>query len=201
MFSAAFRQDLIANSIAVLVLTLMIASVIFVAYSFIRGSVKSRLFNWPRLSIPTLIAIGLLVAIYLSYVEITKTEAVCGPIGNCNRVQESPFAILFGILPVGLLGVIGYLAILTSWLFIEYGPPSHRKIATIIQWTFAWFGIAFSIYLTYLEPFVIGATCAWCITSAIVMMFIFWASTKPAILVLQTADDTYSETEDDNVAY
>jgi len=33
----------------------------------------------------------------------------------------------------------------------------------------AWFGVLFTIYLTFLEPFVIGATCMWCITSAILM--------------------------------
>ena len=30
-------------------------------------------------------------------------------------------------------------------------------------------GTLFSIYLTFLEPFVIGAVCAWCLTSAVVM--------------------------------
>ena len=35
------------------------------------------------------------------------------------------------------------------------------------------FGILFSIYLTFLEPFVIGATCAWCVTSAILMTVLF----------------------------
>ena len=39
---------------------------------------------------------------------------------------------------------------------------------------FALFGVLFSIYLTFLEPFVIGATCAWCITSAIIMALILW---------------------------
>ena len=30
-------------------------------------------------------------------------------------------------------------------------------------------GVLFSIYLTFLEPFVIGATCAWCLSSAVIM--------------------------------
>ena len=34
------------------------------------------------------------------------------------------------------------------------------------------FGLIFSIYLTFLEPFVIGATCAWCLTSAILMTMV-----------------------------
>ena len=42
------------------------------------------------------------------------------------------------------------------------------------------FGVLFSVYLTFLEPFVIGATCAWCLTSAILMTALFWLSLAPA---------------------
>jgi len=51
------------------------------------------------------------------------------------------------------------------------------------------FGIAFSIYLTFLEPFVIGATCAWCLTSAIVMTALFWLAApraRSALAVLRS---------------
>ncbi|RPH60653.1 MAG: hypothetical protein EHM81_05800, partial [Chloroflexi bacterium] len=41
------------------------------------------------------------------------------------------------------------------------------------------FGLTFSVYLTFLEPFVIGATCAWCLTSAIVITALFWLSLMP----------------------
>ncbi len=40
----------------------------------------------------------------------------------------------------------------------------------------ALFGLAFSTYLTFLEPFVIGATCAWCLTSAVCMLGVALAS-------------------------
>lgn len=40
--------------------------------------------------------------------------------------------------------------------------------------------VLFSIYLTFLEPFVIGATCAWCLTSAILMTALLWLSITPA---------------------
>jgi uncharacterized membrane protein len=39
------------------------------------------------------------------------------------------------------------------------------------------FGTLFSIYLTIPERFVIGATCTWCLTSAIVMTLLLWSST------------------------
>ena len=37
-------------------------------------------------------------------------------------------------------------------------------------------GTLFSIYLTFLEPFIIGATCAWCLTSSIIMTVLLWLS-------------------------
>ena len=40
----------------------------------------------------------------------------------------------------------------------------------------ALFGTGFSIYLTFLEPFVIGATCMWCLSSAIILTVILLLS-------------------------
>ena len=48
-------------------------------------------------------------------------------------------------------------------------------------WGMAWIGAIFSIYLTFLEPFVIGATCMWCLTSAVVMTLLLWATTPAAL--------------------
>ncbi|MBS3753330.1 MAG: hypothetical protein KGY46_08075 [Anaerolineales bacterium] len=39
------------------------------------------------------------------------------------------------------------------------------------------FGTFFSMYLTFLEPFVIGATCAWCLTSFLIITAQLWIST------------------------
>ena len=44
-------------------------------------------------------------------------------------------------------------------------------------WVMALAGTAFSAYLTFLEPFVIGATCVWCITSAVVVGLLLLTST------------------------
>jgi uncharacterized membrane protein len=111
-------------------------------------------------------------------VEVTEAEAVCGPIGNCNAVQQSPYALLFGFLPVGILGLMGYIIILGIWLLNKYGPATWHETTILAIWGMALFGVIFSIYLTYLEPFVIGATCAWCISSAIIITLQLWASTE-----------------------
>jgi len=55
-----------------------------------------------------LIALGLFIAGYLAYVETTGSTALCGPVGNCNAVQLSTYARLFGVLPIAYVGLIGY---------------------------------------------------------------------------------------------
>ena len=42
-------------------------------------------------------------------------------------------------------------------------------------------GVLFSIYLTFLEPFVIGATCLWCLSSATIMTLLFLLTLGPGV--------------------
>jgi uncharacterized membrane protein len=160
----------------------MMISVIVVGFRLTNPSFSTH--SWPRWVIPALTVVGLIVAGYLSFVEVTQTEAVCGPVGDCNTVQQSPYAQLFGLIPVGLLGLMGYVAIIIAWGIQYYGPAGWRKYAGWVVWGMALVGTFFSMYLTFLEPFVIGATCAWCLTSAIVMTLILLAATSNAKLDL-----------------
>jgi len=172
-----FQRDLVGNSLAVVVL---IGSVVSVIINIWRSEKKpTQKVPWLTWAIPVLAVIGLGVAGYLSFVEITQTEAVCGPVGDCNTVQQSPYAKLFNVLPVGIFGLIGYVGILVAWALQQYGPEKFRSWATQGVWGLALFGTLYSIYLTYLEPFVIGATCAWCLSSAILITLILWAATEP----------------------
>jgi uncharacterized membrane protein/thiol-disulfide isomerase/thioredoxin len=186
LFIQRFLQDPIGNSIAVVTLFGMLVSTIVVGYYFVRTPDDNlqnlpRAISWPGWAIPLLCLAGLGVAGYMSYVEITQVEAICGPLGDCNTVQQSPYATLWGFLPVGILGIIGYLGIGASWFLSHYGPALVRNYFTLAMWGMALLGTLFSIYLTFLEPFVIGATCAWCITSAVLITMLLWASTGPAV--------------------
>ncbi len=127
--------------------------------------------------VPLTAVSGLAVAGYLAYVELTLSEAVCGVVGNCNTVQQSAYARVFGI-PIGVLGIAGYLLILVTWLLSR--ADKRQAPANKILQALALFGVAFSIYLTFLEPFVIGATCVWCLTSAVIMLLLLWLVTPSA---------------------
>lgn len=171
--------DPVANTVAIVILIPMLSSLITTMYLIFNNKGKD-IKPWPKWVIPVLAVIGLGVAGYLSFVEVTHTEAVCGPVGNCNTVQQSPYAVILGVLPVGILGVFGYILIITVWTIQYFGPSNIRNSASLAQWIIAVFGVLCSIYLTFLEPFVIGASCAWCLTSAILMTLILWSATGPA---------------------
>lgn len=137
---------------------------------------------------------GLIVSGYLTYVELTSSTAVCGvAIPGCGEVQNSPYAILFGFMPVALLGVVGYLGILISWLGKRYLPTAYSKTMGLIMWGLCFFGIIFSIYLTYLEVFVLRATCTWCVLAAVFMIMLFWISILDARQYFVTTPDNEDE--------
>jgi uncharacterized membrane protein len=145
--------------------------------------------DWYRWSIPISVIGGLAVAGYLTFVEVTGAQVVCGPSDGCGSVQASRYATLFGFLPVGVLGLIGYVAILLGWIAWQYGPGVIRKWSALAIWGMCIFGVLFSIYLTFLEPFVIGATCMWCISSAVLMIVLLLVSTPAAQQALAVSEE------------
>jgi uncharacterized membrane protein len=171
-------QDPLGNTFAIIVLIGMIASVAAAALFFRRIPGLPLSYAWGWL-IPALCLIGFGVAGYLAHVETNHVQAICGPVGDCNTVQQSEYARLFGILPIGILGLFGYGAILLTWVVGRFANHQLASYACLALLGMSAFGVLFSIYLTFLEPFVIGATCAWCLTSAVIMTALLWLSLAP----------------------
>ena len=170
-----FNLDPAGNSLSVVVLLIMLVSLVLKGYP-----PRAKGGEWAPGLIPALVVVGFGVAVYLSYIELTQVEAVCGPFGDCNTVNQSKYATLFGVLPVGVLGLMGYVVILGFWGMANFGPANFRARAVLGAWAAVLFGVLFSVYLTFLEPFVIGATCIWCLTSAMVMTLLLWTTTPMA---------------------
>lgn len=119
-------------------------------------------------------ALGILIAGYLTYVHVTNTIPYCGGVGDCERVNTGPYSQIAGI-PVALLGLLAYIALLLAAIVVLRGMP-WVETAALATFGLAFMGVLFSAYLTYLELFVIRAICPWCIASAIVMTLIFLLS-------------------------
>jgi uncharacterized membrane protein len=173
-----FLADQPANSLAVIVLAGLILSLIFSILITFRSAPK-YLESIPEWVFPALLILGLGVAAYLSYTELTRSEVFCGGISHCQAVQDSQYSKILGVISIGEFGVIGYCLIGLSWIVHRFSRGMQKEIASIAMFGFAVFGVSFSIYLTFLEPFVIGATCLWCLTSAIIMGLVLPLTTNP----------------------
>lgn len=174
---------------AAIILVIFLSNIVIPILRISRKSSSPFVTDWYKWSVLLSAIGGLVVAGYLTFIESTGAEIVCGPSQGCGTVQSSRYAVLFGILPIGILGLIGYVAILIGWIAWQFGPDSIKKIASLAIWGMGVFGVLFSIYLTFLEPFVIGATCMWCIASAVFMISLLLASTPSAQQALAVGDD------------
>ncbi len=105
--------------------------------------------------------IGLGIASYLTIVHYTGAEPVCAVNHGCETVQKSEYSDLAGV-PVALIGLIGYVAILASLVL-------RGETGRLVRLGMTSIGFAFSAYLTYRELFTIHAICQWCVGSAIIM--------------------------------
>lgn len=170
-------------TLAIIVMIGMLAAVTYSLYALIKPSpvtLPNRLSPGLEALNLVLILAGLGVAGYLAYVETQTATAICGPVGDCNAVQQSPYARLFGILPIGVLGMAGYLAILAAWVVRRTGQARWANLAALAILGMTLGGTLFSFYLTYLEPFVIKAVCLWCVSSAVIMTLLLLLNVKPA---------------------
>jgi uncharacterized membrane protein len=115
-----------------------------------------------RVAALALSALGIVVAGYLTYVHYAELDPVCvGGGGGCERVQASDYSELAGI-PVAVIGLVGYITVGVA----SFGRGERTLLAAAVL---ALTGAGFSLYLTYLELFVIDAICQWCVASLIVM--------------------------------
>jgi uncharacterized membrane protein len=165
-----YTPDDIANALAVVVLFGMIVVLVHALMRLRRQDGKTGPGAMLALLL-TLIA-GLVISAYTSYTALADVAPVCGPVGSCGTVQDSVYSKLFGI-PMGVVGLVGYALILLSWLVAMRFSPNGGGWYWL-PWGFALFGVLFSIRLTALEPFVIGATCLWCLGSAVSITITLW---------------------------
>jgi uncharacterized membrane protein len=179
-----FLNDQPANTLAVIVLLGLFLSLLFSILATFRPAPKF-LYTIPAWVFPVLLVVGFAAASYLTYTETTRSDVFCGGISRCTDVQDSPYSKLFGLINVGEFGLLGYFLIGLAWLVNRFAGGTVKTVAAIAMYGFAVFGVSFSSYLTFLEPFVIGATCLWCLTSAVIMGLILPLTTLPVHAAMQ----------------
>jgi uncharacterized membrane protein len=111
-------------------------------------------------------AFGVGIAAYIAIESAGGGAPVCvGGSDGCQTVSESSHSELLGI-NVAVLGIVGYLLLLAAAI----GRGDGARMAGFVL---ALVGFGYSVYLTYLELFVIDAICQWCVVSALTMTALF----------------------------
>lgn len=114
-----------------------------------------------------LIAIGLLITSYLSYLKLAGQTSVClsGGMINCEAVLNSRYSeisLFDASIPIAYLGWLVYAILLLLWFWEGAGQTAEMTIAFYFGLNaFAWL---YSMYLVYLQFFVLRAACPWCLS-------------------------------------
>lgn len=119
------------------------------------------------------LVVGILVTTYLSYLKAAAVPAVCvvGGAFNCGAVLNSAYSVFMGI-PIAYLGLFMYLT-LAVILFFEQRVPFLQEYGKILMFGIGLFAWLFSMYLVYLQFFVLGALCPWCLSHEANMTVLF----------------------------
>ena len=110
--------------------------------------------------------LGVGVAAYIAIAEADGGAPACfAGGGGCETVAASSHSELAGI-NVAAIGIVGYVLLLGAALLRGDG-------ARLAGFGLALIGFGYSVYLTWLELFVIDAICQWCVVSAVLMTALF----------------------------
>lgn len=121
----------------------------------------SRL-QWRLYLVAALIALlGLADGIYLTVEHLTGHTAECIASAGCQEVLGSKYATI-GPIPLAGLGAFAYFAAFSAAILAAFGYKAFGKLLTLIV------GMMFgtTLWLLYLQAFVIRAFCDYCLVSA-----------------------------------
>lgn len=117
-----------------------------------------------RFAYASLALAGYADATYLTVKHLYRADAGCLLSDGCDTVLNSEFSTIFGI-PLAFLGYAYYLiCVIGITAYMQTGKAKILSGLFLINLS----GFAFSLWLVYLQAFVLNAFCTWCLFSAAV---------------------------------
>lgn len=115
---------------------------------------------------------GVFISAYLWLYKLGKIGTLTCGTGGCETVQLSPYSRFMGI-EVAAIGAAGYTLLLVLSLASLTARPAvaTRLINALVG--LSGMALLFTLYLKYLELFVIHAICRWCVVSAVLILVFF----------------------------
>ena len=127
--------------------------------------------GWRKVLVSALLVIalcGVAVAAYLAWENSRGESGVCTIVHGCSTVQQSKYGKFAGV-PVSVPGLGLYLLISGAALVWLTNVRGLRQYAILVGAFGSLFGFLLSVFLTYLEAYVIDAWCIYCIVSASIL--------------------------------
>lgn len=129
---------------------------------------------WLQLVTTVLALGGLGVASYETWAHFNGSHlAGCTGNGseNCTAVITSPQSMVFGVIPVAILGLLFYVfvvAIMSPWSWrIQRREAGLLRLASMVA------GMGFVVYLIYAELYQVGSWCLYCTFVHIITFILF----------------------------
>jgi uncharacterized membrane protein len=106
--------------------------------------------------------VGIVDALYLTIQHITGESVRC-TLSGCSEVLSSEYATIAGV-PLALVGAVAYFTVFSLATLAAFGYSFAWKLLSIVV------GLMFltTLWLLYLQAFVIGHFCQYCLLSAAV---------------------------------
>ena len=117
----------------------------------------SRLYSLAAL----LSLLGLADAVYLTVEHLTGRSVRCTVTSGCSEVLASPYATVAGY-PLALLGALAYFTAFSLATLAAFGSQRAGNLFAVL----AALMFATSLWLFYLQAFVLHAFCQYCLLSA-----------------------------------
>ena len=125
-----------------------------------------------RMIVAALALAGIFVALYLLLYKLGLIGALSCAVGSCETVNSSKWATFLG-LPVAGWGVAFYVGLFVLAMVSTSEAYAGSRAIALVLLAVSGTGVLFSLWLTYLELFVIHAVCQWCVVSAVIVSIIF----------------------------
>ena len=117
--------------------------------------------KWPYIATALLSLVGLADALYLTVQHLTGQSVRCTVTSGCSEVLSSTYAVVGGF-PLAALGAAAYFSVFSLATLAIFGyRMAGRLLLPLVGGMFL-----LSLYLVYLQAFVIRAFCQYCLLSA-----------------------------------
>ena len=113
-------------------------------------------------STAVLALVGLADSVYLTAQDLAGRHVICMVTTGCDAVLMSRYAKLPGDIPLAALGALAYF---TVFSLATLSATNYARTTTLLRIVVAAM-FAFSLWLLYLQAFVLRAFCSYCLLSA-----------------------------------